>query len=109
MLAEFASVVDAVESAIEIQRQLKTKIALLPEKRMMEFRIGGNPGDVIEEQDRIYGDGMNIAARVESCADPGGICISKPAFDHIESKLSLGQGPGTDFLSLDAIRGELSR
>ena len=56
----------------------------------MQFRIGINLGDVIEEQDRIYGDGVNIAARLESCADPGGICVSKTAFDHIETKLPFG-------------------
>jgi adenylate cyclase len=58
----------------------------------MEFRIGINLGDVIEEEDRIYGDGVNIAARLESCADPGGICISKTAFDQNETKLTLGYG-----------------
>ena len=56
----------------------------------MQFRIGINLGDVIEEEDRIYGDGVNIAARLEACADPGGICVSKTAFDHIETKLPLG-------------------
>jgi adenylate cyclase len=65
LLAEFASVVDAVESAIEIQSQLKAKNAQLPEKRRMEFRIGINLGDVIEEGERIYGDGVNVAARIE--------------------------------------------
>ncbi|NIQ91611.1 MAG: guanylyl cyclase, partial [Gammaproteobacteria bacterium] len=62
----------------------------LPENRRMEFRIGINLGDVIEEEDRIYGDGVNIAARLEALADPGGICISKTAFDQIETKLPLG-------------------
>ncbi len=61
-----------------------------PESRRMEFRIGINLGDVIEEEDRIYGDGVNIAARLEALAEPGGICVSKTAFDHIESKLPLG-------------------
>lgn len=56
----------------------------------MQFRIGINLGDIIEEGERIYGDGVNIAARLESLADPGGICISKTAFDHIETKLPLG-------------------
>jgi adenylate cyclase len=56
----------------------------------MEFRIGINLGDVIDEEDRIYGDGVNVAARLESLADPGGICVSKTAFDQIETKLPLG-------------------
>ena len=65
VLAEFASVVDAVESAAEIQKQLKARNADLPENRRMEFRIGINLGDVIEEGERIYGDGVNVAARIE--------------------------------------------
>ncbi len=90
LLAEFGSVVDAVQCAVSIQKELQTRNADLPENRKMEFRIGINLGDVIEEQDRIYGDGVNIAARLEALADPGGICVSKTAFDHIESKLPLG-------------------
>jgi len=90
LLAEFASVVDAVQCAVAVQKELQARNADLPENRRMQFRIGINLGDVIEEQDRIYGDGVNIAARLESCADPGGICVSKTAFDHIESKLPLG-------------------
>jgi len=90
LLAEFGSVVDAVQCAVSIQKELQTRNSDLPEDRRMEFRIGINLGDVIEEDDRIYGDGVNIAARLEALADPGGICISKTAFDHIESKLPLG-------------------
>jgi TolB-like protein/class 3 adenylate cyclase len=90
LLAEFGSVVDAVQCAVSIQKELQTRNADLPENRRMEFRIGINLGDVIEEEDRIYGDGVNIAARLEALADPGGICVSKTAFDHIESKLPLG-------------------
>jgi class 3 adenylate cyclase len=90
LLAEFGSVVDAVQCAVSIQKELQTRNAELPENRRMEFRIGINLGDVIEEEDRIYGDGVNIAARLEALADPGGICVSKTAFDHIESKLPLG-------------------
>jgi TolB-like protein/class 3 adenylate cyclase len=90
LLAEFASVVDAVQCAVAIQKELQARNADLSENRRMQFRIGINLGDVIEEGDRIYGDGVNIAARLESCADPGGICVSKTAFDHIESKLPLG-------------------
>jgi adenylate cyclase len=87
LLAEFGSVVDAVQCAVSVQKELQTRNADLPENRRMEFRIGINLGDVIEEEDRIYGDGVNIAARLEALADPGGICISKTAFDYIENKL----------------------
>jgi adenylate cyclase len=90
VLAEFTSVVDAVQCAVAVQKELQARNAELPEDRRMEFRIGINLGDVIEEEDRIYGDGVNIAARLEGLADPGGICISKTAFDHIETKLPLG-------------------
>jgi adenylate cyclase len=89
LLAEFASVVDAVQAAVEIQQVLKAKNSLLPENRRMEFRIGINLGDVIEEGDRIFGDGVNIAARIEGLAEAGGICISGSAFEQIENKLPL--------------------
>jgi len=90
ILAEFGSVIDAVSSAVEIQEELKTRNAELPEDRKMEFRIGVNLGDVIHEEERIYGDGVNVAARVESLAEAGGICVSGTVFDQIESKLPLG-------------------
>ena len=90
LLAEFSSVVDAVQSAVAIQRELKARNAKLSEARKMEFRIGINIGDVIQEGDRIYGDGVNIAARLEGLSDPGGICISRTAYDQIESKLPFG-------------------
>jgi TolB-like protein/class 3 adenylate cyclase len=90
ILAEFVSVVDAVQSAVEIQEVIRAKNAELPEERKMEFRIGINLGDVIQEGERIYGDGVNIAARVEGLADPGGICISGSAYEQIENKLALG-------------------
>jgi adenylate cyclase len=90
ILAEFASVVDAVQCAVAAQNEFKARNAELPENRRMVFRIGVNLGDVIEEENRIYGDGVNIAARLEALADPGGICISKTAFDQIETKLPLG-------------------
>ena len=89
LMAEFASVVDAVQCAVEIQQVLRAKNALLPENRRMEFRIGINLGDVIEEGERIYGDGVNIAARVEGLAEAGGICISESAYQQIENKLPL--------------------
>jgi len=90
ILAEFVSVVDAVQSAVEIQEVIRAKNAELPEGRRMEFRIGINLGDVIQEGERIYGDGVNIAARVEGLAEPGGICISGSAYEQIENKLALG-------------------
>ena len=89
LMAEFASVVDAVQCAVEIQQVLRAKNAMLPENRRMEFRIGINLGDVIEEGERIYGDGVNIAARMESLAEAGGICISGSAYEQIENKLPL--------------------
>ena len=90
LLAEFTSVVDAVQCAVAVQKEISARNTELPENRKMQFRIGINLGDVIEEGDRIYGDGVNIAARLEGLAEPGGICISKTAFDHIESKLPYG-------------------
>jgi adenylate cyclase len=90
VLAEFPSVVDAVQCAVAAQNEFKARNTELPENRKMQFRIGINLGDVIEEEGRIYGDGVNIAARLEALADPGGICVSKTAFDHIETKLPLG-------------------
>ena len=89
VLAEFASVVDAVQCAVETQQVLRAKNAMLPENRRMEFRIGINLGDVIEEGDSIYGDGVNIAARLEGLAEAGGICISGSAYEQIENKLPL--------------------
>ena len=90
LLAEFASVVDAVNSAVEIQERIKQKNSVIAQKRRMEFRIGINLGDVIYEDKRIYGDGVNIAARLEGLASPGGISISGTVYEHIKNKLSLG-------------------
>ncbi len=90
MLAEFASVVDAVQCAVEVQRELRARNDHFPEHRRMEFRIGVNLGDVIEEGERIYGDGVNVAARLEGLADPGGISISRMVYDQVKHKLSLG-------------------
>ena len=90
LLAEFASVVDAVQCAVAVQKEINARNAELPENHRMQFRVGINLGDVIQEGGRIYGDGVNIAARLEGLAKPGGICISKTAFDHIESKLPYG-------------------
>ena len=90
ILSEFSSVVDAVDCAVEIQRALREKNIGLPKGRRMEFRIGINLGDVIKEGKRIYGDGVNIAARIESLADPGGICVSGSVHDHVEGKVDWG-------------------
>jgi adenylate cyclase len=89
LLAEFASAVDAVQCALEIQRELKARNAALPAERQMEFRLGLNVGDVVVEGERIYGDGVNIAARLEGLAEGGGICISGTVYDQIKNKLAL--------------------
>jgi adenylate cyclase len=89
LLAEFASVVDAVRCAVEIQHTLKAKNAALPDPRRMEFRIGINLGDVVVEGERLYGDGVNIAARLESLAEPGGVSLSGTVYEHVETKLAL--------------------
>jgi adenylate cyclase len=90
VLADFASVVDATRCAVEIQEALKERNKELPEDRRMEFRIGINLGDVVEEGDTIYGDGVNVAARLESLAEAGGICISGMVYENIKNKLAFG-------------------
>src|SRR5712691_1272474 len=89
ILAEFVSVVDAVRCAVEIQQQLKARNADLPAHRRMEFRIGINLGDVMVDGEQIYGDGVNIAARLQALADAGGICISGTVHEHVKNKLAL--------------------
>jgi len=89
LLAEFGSVVDAVQCAVVIQTTLRAENANLAQHRSMEFRIGINLGDVMVEGERIYGDGVNIAARMEGLAEGGGICISGTVFDHIKGKVSV--------------------
>src|SRR5260370_23316944 len=89
VLAEFASVVNAVQCAVEIQTMLKAKNANLPPERRMEFRIGVNLGDVMVDGEQIYGDGVNVAARLESLADPGGICVSGTVCEHLGNRLAL--------------------
>src|SRR5262245_37785185 len=89
VLAEFASVVDAVQCALVAQTTLKAENATLPAAQRMEFRIGINLGDVMVQGEQIYGDGVNIAARLEALADPGGICISGTVHEHIKNKLTL--------------------
>jgi len=87
ILAEFGSVVNAVECAIATQKELQNRNAAVPDYRKMEYRIGINLGDVVVEKGRIYGDGVNIAARLEGLAEAGGVCVSGTVYDQIESKL----------------------
>jgi adenylate cyclase len=89
LLAEFASVVDAVQCAVAIQRELGLRNTALPLPRRMQFRLGVNLGDVIAEGDRIYGDGVNIAARLQGLAEAGGICVSGTVYDQVATKLPL--------------------
>ena len=89
LLAEFGSVVDAVRCAVRVQEELERRNAPFPAERRLLFRIGVNLGDVLVEGDRIIGDGVNIAARLESVAEPGGVCISGTAYDQVKSKLAL--------------------
>lgn len=89
LLAEFASAVNAVACAVKIQNMLKTRNDTLPANRRLEFRVGINLGDVIDDGKNIYGDGVNVADRLESLAEGGGICISGTVYDHVENKLNL--------------------
>jgi adenylate cyclase len=89
VLAEFASVVEAVTCAVSIQTTLRAENAELPVERRMQFRIGVNSGDVMVEGEQIYGDGVNVAARLESLADPGGICISGTVHEQVRDRLPL--------------------
>ena len=86
-LLEFASVVDAVRCAVEVQRGMIDRNADFPEDRRIVFRFGINLGDVIVEPDDIHGDGVNVAARLEGLAEPGGVCISGTAHDHVRDRL----------------------
>ncbi len=88
VLAEFKSVVEAVRCATAIQAALLQKNQTVPESRKMLYRIGVNLGDVIEENEALYGDGVNVAARLQSLAEPGGVCISGTVFDQVEGKLT---------------------
>jgi len=90
LLAEFTSVVDALNCSVKVQQELAERNVDLPPDRRLQFRIGINVGDVIEDKDRIYGDGVNLAARVEGLAETGGICITGRAFDQVKNKLNLG-------------------
>src|SRR5258708_2142013 len=86
-LVEFASVVDAVRCAVEMQRVMAERNAEIPAERRVEFRIGINLGDIVAEDHDIYGDGVNVAARLEALAEPAGICISQVVRDQIRDKL----------------------
>jgi adenylate cyclase len=89
LLVEFTSVVDAVQCAMAVQKEISVRNEKLPEDRKMKFRIGINLGDVIQEGRKIYGEGVNVAARLESLAEPGGVCISGIAYDQVKRKLNL--------------------
>jgi len=88
-LVEFASVVDAMQCAVDIQRQMAERNTRIPRERRIEFRIGLNLGDIIIDDQDIYGDGVNIAARLETLADPGGICVSRVVRDQVRDKLAV--------------------
>ena len=90
MLAEFSSAVEAVQCAVNIQKALKLKNEDLPADKRLQFRIGVNIGDIVHDGDSIYGAGVNVSARIEGLAEPGGICIARNADDHIKDKLKLG-------------------
>src|SRR6202451_1052489 len=90
VIAEFASVVEAVQCAVETQQELSGYNGGLPEPRRMRFRIGIHVGDVMVEGDDIYGDGVNITARLQELAEPGGMLISGPVADQVHTKLSIG-------------------
>ena len=93
MLAEFGSVVDAVECAVTIQRGMMERNASVPEERRIEVRIGINLGEVIVEGEDRYGEGVNVAARLQQLADPGGICVSGKVSREVEKKLAFGFEP----------------
>jgi adenylate cyclase len=99
-IAEFVSVVEAVQCAIEIQRELAGHNRALPEAEQMWFRIGINLGDVMVENDDLYGEGVNIAARLQELAEPGGILISGPVYDLVRNKLTIG----FDYLGQQAVK-----
>src|SRR5215475_8614845 len=90
MLVEFVSVVDALRFAVDVQRAMIERTAQLPAERRIQFRIGLNVGDIIIDGDDIYGDGVNVAARLEALADPGGIMVSRVVHDQVQDKLSFG-------------------
>jgi class 3 adenylate cyclase len=90
LLVEFASVVDAVRCAVELQRAMALRNDGVPNERRIEFRIGINLGDIIIDEHDIYGDGVNVAARLEALAEPGGICVSRVVRDQVRDKVDFG-------------------
>src|SRR5215471_17993336 len=90
LLVEFASVVDAVRCAVAMQRELAEPSTAMPADRRIEFRIGINLGDVIIDEGDVFGDGVNVAARLEALANPGGICVSQVVYDQVRDKLDIG-------------------
>ena len=90
LLVEFQSVVDAVRCAVELQRGMAEHNAAVPQDKRIEFRIGIHQGDIIADDGDIFGDGVNLAARLEGLADPGGICVSRVVRDEIREKLDVG-------------------
>ena len=88
-LMEFGSVIDAVLFAVDVQRAMAERDAAIPEERRIRYRVGINIGDIIVDGEDIYGDGVNVAARLEALAEPGGICISRPVHTQIEGKVDL--------------------
>ncbi len=93
LLADFASVVDALSCAVEMQRAARAINDPIPPERRLELRIGVNLGDVIVDGDDIFGDGVNIAARLEALAQPGTVCISQTVYDQVRNKLDLDYRP----------------
>ena len=100
LLADFQSVVEAVQCAVEIQRELANRNRSVPDARRMEFRIGINLGDVMVEDGDLYGEGVNVAARLEALAEPGGICISRTVYDQVRNRLTLGY----DFIGEQSVK-----
>ena len=90
MLVEFVSIVDAVRCAVDIQRGMAERNADVPAGKRIEFRVGINVGDIISDDNDIYGDGVNVAARLEALAEPGGIMVSRNVYDQVRDKLSFG-------------------
>jgi adenylate cyclase len=117
LLVEFASVVDAVRCAVEVQREMTARNAAAPAQRCIEFRMGINVGDIIIEDGDIFGDGVNMAARLEALAEPGGICLSAAAHEQVRDRLDIAfddlgeqqvNAAGPDFRA-SAARGRRTR
>jgi adenylate cyclase len=94
LLIEFASVVDAVRCAVEVQREMAIRNAGIPPERRIQFRMGINLGDIIIDEHDIYGDGVNVAARLEALAEPGGVLVSRTVRDHVRDKLGFASWTG---------------